>query len=249
MIFQQLLNTNINEFFKKHWENNIFFSKTSLHCNEIAAPLQEWSDELLQEILDQGTILAAKNSQKVGNKFFLDTSSTALTAVEKLRFTHDEGFTIYIQSIEKHCQSIKAIADKLEEELAPMAPQFNLFLTPPGQIGLNPHFDCHDSIIWQLSGEKTWRFWPAHTQAMTSHHPNQIDVEKTSKITSLEAPIFTKTLSKNDVVYLPRGVIHAPQAVSYSIHMTIWLQSPLRETITSTDETQFFKNQSKDSFF
>ena len=50
MIFQQLLNTNINEFFKKHWENNIFFSKTSLHCNEIAAPLQEWSDELLQEI-------------------------------------------------------------------------------------------------------------------------------------------------------------------------------------------------------
>ena len=249
MIFHQLLGISKKDFFNTHWEKDLFFSSTSIQLERISTPLYEWPHKKLKEIMEQGVLWASKNSQTVDNKFFLDDTVEGMSLVEKLLCIHDDGFTVYIKSIEKFFPEVRKIVADLETELYPMKVQFNLFMTPGGNVGLNPHFDCHDVLVWQLSGEKEWSFWKAHTQAMTDHTPSASDVKKTASIISSQQPIVSKKISANEIFYMPRGVIHAPKAISYSSHISIWLQAPLIESLPKEGTNESQVNQDNFKYF
>ena len=248
MAIQELLQTTNKELFTRYWEKYLLFSKASVNISLANQRLDEWPKELLDIVIKNTSVIATKNSLHVDSNFLLHEEVGGLTPTEKLLMMHEEGYTVYIQSIEKYFEELKDLKLKLEKQIYPLTSHFNIFLSPGGSIGLKPHFDSHDSIIWQLKGNKHWSFWKAHSQSMTDHVPDDKEIEKNKFFIENERPLYEHTLEANETFFMPRGVIHGPRALDYSIHLAIWLQAPLIESIKKVDEN-FAENNNSYNFF
>lgn len=103
--------------------------------------------------------------------------------------------------------------------------QANIYLTPPGAQGFRTHFDSHDVLVLQVSGEKQWRYW--------DHQPVPFATNRTPWDGKAYAPDPSQakhlTLKAGDALYLPRGVLHdaAAQASGEpSLHITVGFLEP-----------------------
>ncbi|QZT60739.1 cupin domain-containing protein [Mycolicibacterium austroafricanum] len=99
--------------------------------------------------------------------------------------------------------------------------QANAYITPPDNRGFDFHHDVHDVFVLQVSGHKRWVVHePAHrhplpTQPWTDYR------DQVAERTAAE-PVIDTVLSEGDALYLPRGWVHAAQAMdTTSIHLTI----------------------------
>ncbi|AKK25548.1 cupin domain-containing protein [Mycobacterium sp. EPa45] len=99
--------------------------------------------------------------------------------------------------------------------------QANAYITPPGNRGFEPHYDVHDVFVLQVSGQKRWVVHePVH------HHPlpSQPWTEHRAAIADRVrgAPVIDTVLTAGDALYLPRGWLHAAEALdTTSIHLTV----------------------------
>ena len=242
MNFSDIMNIETNDFFMNYFEEKIIFSTTTMKLSKLEVPLEKWDAKILKDIILNGTITMVKDSMKVGNDFFINNGTVDLS---RLYHLHLEGFTFYIKEVERFFPEVQKIVDRLERELHPYKLQTNLFISPGGKVGFNPHFDCHDVIVWQLKGAKRWKLWKAFCQDMTSETPSDDDSAKVQSLISTKPPLIDKTIRKDDVFYMPRGVIHAPEAIENSTHMTFWLKAPLLENINTKEELEFEKRKSE----
>jgi Cupin superfamily protein len=105
------------------------------------------------------------------------------------------------------------------------AVQANIYLTPPGAQGFRTHFDTHDVLVLQVSGEKRWRVWD---EAIVPH---------ATRKTHWDAAIHhfdpaegrEVILRAGDVLYVPRGVLHdasVQEGSEPSLHITVGLLEP-----------------------
>ena len=96
--------------------------------------------------------------------------------------------------------------------------QANAYITPPGNRGFDFHYDVHDVFVLQVSGTKRWIVHePVHlpSQPWTDYR-DQIAERVTGDA------VIDVELSEGDALYLPRGWVHAAQALdTTSIHLTI----------------------------
>jgi hypothetical protein len=95
---------------------------------------------------------------------------------------------------------VPAIADALEsvrDELAtPIRRTWaNLYISAPG-VGVAEHDDGHEVIAVQISGAKEWRFWHEGERA-------------------------TVTLRPGSVLFMPRGIRHATEAIDLSVSLSL----------------------------
>lgn len=240
MKFEELLGIAPEIFFKEHFEDEIVFSKTDLRFEKLERPLENWDEALLEKILIEGTVTLVKDSLKVGNDFFVTGEGKNLS---KLFWLHGDGFTFYLKEVERFFPELDEFICKLEKELYPYKIQTNLFISPEGSIGFQPHFDCHDVIVCQVSGKKNWRLWEAYRQDMTEERPNEEDINEVEKIVFNSRPSVDRTLDVGDVFYMPRGVIHAPRAVGRSTHLTFWLKAPLLKSVDTCVEDEYEKRR------
>ena len=110
----------------------------------------------------------------------------------------------------------------------------NLYCCDAGlQTALAPHNDSQCVFIWQLEGSKRWQIWLREAALLPvddrrvfgKHSDRQLERE------NLGQPDFTLVLQPGDVMYLPRGVIHATDTVdctggsSPSVHLTVGVDS------------------------
>ena len=76
----------------------------------------------------------------------------------------------------------------------------NLYISPPGNQGLEAHYDLHDVIAIQLYGKKKWTI--AASEQLPIRHPDK----------GLEQLLVTKgeqiEMKPGDLLYLPRGYAH-----------------------------------------
>lgn len=101
--------------------------------------------------------------------------------------------------------------------------QSNIYLTPPGAQGFRPHFDTHDVLVMQVSGEKQWRVWdgtpfPVPTRRTPWSNQNEGQGEP-----------HVIMMRPGDTLYIPRGVMHdamAQEVGEPSLHLTIGLLEP-----------------------
>ena len=118
--------------------------------------------------------------------------------------------------------------------------QSNIYLTPPGAQGFRPHFDTHDVIVLQVSGEKSWRVWdgtPFPSPTRRTPWNNQHE--------GLGEP-HTMLMRPGDALYIPRGVIHdaaAQETGEPSLHLTIGFLEPawaemMRDLIDAIEQEQ-----------
>ncbi len=143
--------------------------------------------------------------------------------VDSVRVRNDfaEGYTIVLNGLERYIPSIAALSHAIEVELG-FETQVNAYITPPHSQGFLPHYDDHDVLILQIEGGKTWHVYDS-LPLVPIHELRQRELFVTD---SLPAPTVL-VLQAGDILYLPRGRVHAAEAtVAPSIHLTLGIHPP-----------------------
>jgi Cupin superfamily protein len=110
---------------------------------------------------------------------------------------------------------LRALCDALERDFGHPV-HANAYLTPGDSLGFTPHYDTHEVFVLQIAGSKHWRVFepplklPHRTQPFT---PIGF---------VLPPPILELELRQGDLLYLPRGFVHAAHtSQTHSAHVTI----------------------------
>ena len=149
------------------------------------------------------------------------------TAVTRL---FADGTTIVLQALHRLWPPVIDFAGALAGELGHPV-QVNAYVTPPSSRGFSAHYDIHDVFVLQVAGEKRWIVHepvhksPLRSQPWTQHRAR---IER-----AVEAPpLVDAVLRPGDALYLPRGFLHAAEALGdVSAHLTVGIHAVTREAL------------------
>ena len=141
-------------------------------------------------------------------------------ADDKVLAAMADGATLVLQALHRSWPPLVDFGARLAAELGHPV-QVNAYITPPDNQGFAPHYDVHDVFVLQVSGRKRWTIHPPVVD-----HPldNQPWEQHRDAVTAraAESPALDTVLAPGDALYLPRGTIHAAQALGEtSIHLTV----------------------------
>jgi len=128
-----------------------------------------------------------------------------------------EGATVIFGSLHDRHEPLRRLCSAFSSQ-AGARTQTNIYLTPPRSQGFQPHWDTHDVFVMQVEGSKQWRIYgggpdtPLASQKFDpdQHEPGAVEAEF--------------TLTAGDVLYIPRGVMHAAESGNEaSLHITLGL--------------------------
>lgn len=135
-----------------------------------------------------------------------------------------DGATLVLQALHRTWEPVLDFTSRLSTELGHPV-QANAYITPPQNRGFDDHYDVHDVFVLQIEGTKRWIIHepvhqdPLRDQPWTDRRSAVADAAKG------KAYIDT-VLEQGDVLYLPRGWLHAAQAQGeVSIHLTLGIHS------------------------
>jgi len=142
------------------------------------------------------------------------------------------GATIRVSDIQRFHGGLGSFTREIAAYFAAQV-QINAYLTPPGHVGFNPHFDTTDIFIVQCVGAKEWKIFGDYTGRL------DLPLLETPWAPELYLPspeFEALTLKAGDVLYLPRGVMHQARCNDQaSLHLTISL-APLTPAEVLTRE-------------
>lgn len=143
----------------------------------------------------------------------------------RVRDDFADGYTIVLNGLERYVRAIASLSHGIEVELN-FPVRVNGYITPPQSTGFVAHFDPHDVLVLQIQGSKTW-----HLSDDTVVPPHEmlrgegVDVTGYALSTDLR-------LEAGDVLYLPRGRVHAAETTSEpSVHLTVGIHAPTALTL------------------
>ncbi|HZB48267.1 MAG TPA: cupin domain-containing protein [Mycobacteriales bacterium] len=138
-----------------------------------------------------------------------------------------DGSTLVLQGLHRTWPPLVDFGSRLATELGHPV-QINAYITPPQSRGFSAHFDVHDVFVLQVAGEKRWMIHepvhpaPLRDQEWTRFRPA---VERAAA----GDPTIDTVLRPGDALYLPRGYLHAAEALGdVSVHLTIGIHSVTR---------------------
>jgi hypothetical protein len=138
----------------------------------------------------------------------------------RLRDDFADGYTIVADNLERYVRPIASLSHSIEVELN-FPTQVNAYVTPPESQGFIPHYDHHDVLVLQVRGSKTW-----HLYGDAAVPPHQMQRRKEVVAADLPSPTDLR-LQAGDVLYLPRGRVHAAETNSEpSVHLTAGIHAP-----------------------
>jgi hypothetical protein len=142
-----------------------------------------------------------------------------------------DGTTIVLQALHRIWPPVIEFATELRAELGHPV-QVNAYVTPPSSQGFSAHYDIHDVFVLQVAGEKRWIVHepafeaPLRTQPWTQR---RADVERT---VAEQEPVLDVVLRPGDALYLPRGFIHAAEALGETCaHLTVGIHVITRHAL------------------
>ena len=120
------------------------------------------------------------------------------------------GHTMLLKHAEKHSKKTHEVACVTHEGLGHLA-GINIYYSPPNAAGFLLHHDGHDLLIVQTMGSKCWKVCeqPFEDQlSVDSKHYTDNPYEDPGKL-----KCKTYGLNTGDLLYLPRGTLHAPHTM------------------------------------
>jgi hypothetical protein len=139
-----------------------------------------------------------------------DTRLTALFA---------DGATLVLQALHRTWPPVVRFAQELVADLGHPV-QVNAYVTPPQSRGFDDHYDVHDVFVLQVSGAKRWRIHAPVHEAPLRDQP-WTDRREAVRAEAEREPLIDAVLEPGDVLYLPRGTLHAATALGdVSTHLT-----------------------------
>ena len=131
----------------------------------------------------------------------------------------DTGASALINHIDDLVPAIAQLADDVGDRLGARS-AVNLYATWRTERGFDAHWDGHDVIVLQLAGRKEW---PIYRPIVADPVHNKV-LDEVPPASELEQ---VHTLADGDLLYLPRGWIHAPSPLDEpSLHLTISITRP-----------------------
>jgi ribosomal protein L16 Arg81 hydroxylase len=130
------------------------------------------------------------------------------------------GATIVLQGLHRLWPPLVDFVRRMVDDLGHPT-QANAYITPPNSRGFDPHYDVHDVFVLQAAGQKRWIVHePVHDDPLPSQPWTDHRAAITERVSG--EPVIDTVLTAGDSLYLPRGWIHAAQALdTTSIHLTI----------------------------
>ena len=130
------------------------------------------------------------------------------------------GATVVLQALHRLWPPVIDFGTRLAAELGHPV-QANAYVTPPSSRGFSAHFDVHDVFVLQLAGRKHWRVHaPVHPDPLRDQPWNSYATQVAAR--AQDEPAIDVVLEPGDVMYLPRGWIHAATALGgVSAHLTL----------------------------
>ena len=205
-----------------------YFGKQVLHLHEKVvdkigrsgnrkrASLFNVSDILA--IVDKGYIKPMENMKFVHRdieafvKDEFDEKDPSSSVVTKRTFNdhYEAGHTMLLKHAEKHSKKTHEVACVTHEGLGHLA-GINIYYSPPNAAGFLLHHDGHDLLIVQTMGSKCWKVCEQPFEAqltVDSKHYTDNPYEDPEKL-----KCTTYGLRTGDLLYLPRGTLHAPHTM------------------------------------
>ncbi|MDR6416915.1 ribosomal protein L16 Arg81 hydroxylase [Pseudarthrobacter sulfonivorans] len=141
-----------------------------------------------------------------------------------------DGATLVLQALHRTWEPVSRFSTQLSTELGHPV-QVNAYVTPPQNRGFDDHYDVHDVFVLQIEGTKRWIIHePVHVDPLRSQ-PWTDRRSAVAEAAQGEAYIDT-VLGPGDVLYLPRGWLHAAEAQGkVSIHLTLGVHSWTRHAL------------------
>lgn len=240
--FEELFGINPHEFFSEHWEKNCVFLRKKFN-QHLFFPNSD--PRSLLQIAYQNSLVGSNtavimNGMKCDPVVYMREQTVILEKIQKL---YEEGATVYLKDISSISAEFGEALNKVQVEIEPLALQVNMFVTPPRSVGLEAHFDMHDILVVQVSGKKRWKLWKAILNKLDDVElPFMFSGEVKAHVQANKPDICIET-RPGDIMYIPRGVIHAPSTGNdASVHLAIWLLSPLlNQSGLIIDEEHFRK--------
>jgi hypothetical protein len=141
-----------------------------------------------------------------------------------------DGHTVVLQGLHRLWPPVIDFATALGAELGHPV-QVNAYVTPRSARGFSAHYDVHDVFVLQIAGEKRWRIHGPVLEAPLRDQPwdtRRADVEARAA----EEPVIDHVLRPGDALYLPRGYLHAAEALGeVSCHLTIGVHPVTRAAL------------------
>jgi ribosomal protein L16 Arg81 hydroxylase len=135
-------------------------------------------------------------------------------SLEVIEAAFDDGYTLVVNNYQTKSSEIATICRAFEIVFFARC-TVNLYQTGPNCQGLDAHYDDTDVFVLQLEGCKTWHI----------HEGGRLDPLPGEPYHSLLGRLnlqYTCEIHAGDVLYIPRGVVHAAHTSdSGSIHLTI----------------------------
>lgn len=126
-----------------------------------------------------------------------------------------QGCSLNVNNLHQFSPTMANLGRKVEAELH-FPVRCNLYYSPADTQGFSPHFDDHNVLVLQLSGEKVWRLYDT---------PQPFPLSGSGQEVQPSAPPSQELmLTPGDVLYVPRGLVHEAIAQSTdSHHLTLGL--------------------------
>ncbi len=141
-----------------------------------------------------------------------------------------DGHTIVLQGLHRIWPPLIEFAGALATELGHPV-QVNAYVTPSGSQGFSAHYDVHDVFVLQVAGTKRWRI---HEPVLVDPLRNEPWESRRAAVASraAEPPLIDEVLAPGDALYLPRGYLHAAEALGeVSAHLTVGVHPVTRQAI------------------
>ncbi|MBA2740566.1 MAG: cupin-like domain-containing protein [Actinobacteria bacterium] len=142
-----------------------------------------------------------------------------------------DGATAVLQGLHRMWPPIIDFAIGLGGDLGHPV-QVNAYITPPSSRGFSAHYDLHDVFVLQIAGEKRWIVHEPVLEAPLRSQPwtqRRAEVEAAAETGE---PVVDVLLTPGDALYLPRGFLHAAEALGeVSAHLTVGVHVHTRQSI------------------
>lgn len=205
----------VDTFWQEHWEKQVLPAKHNCPNYFDDLPGIEELDVLLSNTEMPATHFdLAKDSKPIPKESY---TAGAVVDMQRALSLHYDGATIILRALHNWNGSLQKL--RMAAEAAFNVPaQVNVYLTPENNQSTPPHWDTHDLFILQLEGSKCWRLYE-------SSRALPLEDERFREGIDFVGPLKSEIiLERGDVLYLPRGAIHAPVSEAYSVHASLGLR-------------------------
>jgi ribosomal protein L16 Arg81 hydroxylase len=141
-----------------------------------------------------------------------------------------DGHTVVLQGLHRLWPPLIDFAGALTTDLGHPV-QVNAYVTPASSQGFSAHYDVHDVFVLQVAGEKRWRIHQPVLEAPSRDQP-WTDHRAAVAARAEEPAVIDAVLRPGDALYLPRGYLHAAEALGgVTCHLTVGVHPVTRQHV------------------